>query len=173
MASHDATAKDYFEKINLLTHRRLTYPEYRLPDNYKDFNKRAFVTTKYIKAPTGDVLYDIAVSNNRNIKEWATFKEFFIYGEVVGITKTEFNNDIYYVDILDSFEHRYRFYIDKAVLATLINPATFDRNAKYVGGGFAYKKKENQTILSFADFYIAKIDKIGLIAGLKEKQIEK
>lgn len=40
-----------------------------MPDNYKDFIKKAFVTSKYIKTPYGAVLYDISVTNNWNIKE--------------------------------------------------------------------------------------------------------
>lgn len=173
MASHDATAKDYFEKINALTHYRLTHPDYRLPDNYKDFNKRALATTKYIKTPNGEIIHDISVVNNRNIKEMPAYKENFIYGELIGITKTSFSEEVYYVDILDCFDIRHRFYVDKSILTSMQKPGASDGTTKYIGGGFVYKKKMQSTIMTFADFYVAKINKLGIIEGIKENKDEK
>lgn len=167
VASHDASAKDYFEKINSLTHYRLTHPENRMPDNYKDFNKRAFATMKYIKTPNGEIIHDISVTTNRNVKEFPPFKEKFVYGELVGITKTNFSEDVYYVDILDCFDIRHRFYIDKNILTSMQKPGAHDGKSRYIGGGFVYKKKMQSSIMSFSDFYVAKIDKLGLIEGLK------
>lgn len=173
MASHDASSKDYLERIDFVTHRRLTHPEDRMPDNYKDFIKKAFATTKYMKTPNGEILQDIAVSNNRNIKDWPVYKEYFIYGEVLALTQTSFSESMYYVDIADSFERRYRFYIEKSTLESLVDIKTFKMTSRYIGGGFVYKKKESSTILSLSDFYMAKINHLGLIEGPKEKNNEK
>lgn len=140
-----------------------------MPDNYKDFNKRANTTSKYIKTPNDDIIYDISIVNNRNIKELQPFKQLFIYGELIKITKTDFDENTYYVDILDCFDIRHRFYITKTILSGIQKPGAYDSNAKYICGGFIFKKKLQSTIMTFSDFYIAKIDSIGLIEITKEK----
>ena len=138
-----------------------------MPNNHKDFLKKAFVTTKYIKNANGHILYDISVSNHRNMSEWPVFEERFIYGEVTSISQTKFSETTYYVDILDSFDKRYRFYVTKEMLECLIDINNLEIKDKFIGGGFVFKKKSGSTILSFSDFYMTPINDVGIIKKLK------
>lgn len=88
---------------------------------------------------------------------------------MVAVTKTNFSDTTYYVDIADSYDRRHRYYVEKDVLSTLISIDKYDKGVKYVGGGFVFKKKEASTILSFADFYMTPMNEVGLITNITEK----
>ena len=162
-ASAQATAGDYLQEINQITYKRLVEPEFRLPDNYKDFNKRVNATLKYINTFTGEILYNIALTNNFNVDKCAVNQEYFAFGLLASHPKvTPFNKSLLYLDIIDCFGRKNRFYADRG---------TYEEEKKQIYAGytniivcgFAYKKAATSKIMMLSDFAVRAIDNAGIL----------
>lgn len=163
VAANYATANDYVEKVNLITYERLTSPEYRLPDNYLDFNKKINTTLKYIETSSGDILYNISITNNLNVDELITSQEYFIYGMLASKPKvTPYNKNLLYLDVIDCFGNKKRYYAQKDIY--LEETAKLFRGSKNILiCGFVYKKSDKSKMLTFSDLCVKSIDDYGII----------
>ena len=159
-ASHDANARDFMLRLNDVTYKRLISPTYRMPDNYVDFNKRIFATQKYIKTSYNKTLSEICLSSFK-IEQLELGKEYFIYGTFLGYKETDFDDSLLYVDMMDYFGKKYRFYIDKGSFNEVFREG-LSKDYKMAIGGFLYKRTEKSKILTFSDFWITPIDDLGL-----------
>lgn len=159
VASPSATAEHFAKKLNRLTVERLTYPEMRLPDNLLDFNKRLFITQKYIKTYNGKSLYELSLSNHKDLQSLPSNQEYFFYGTLSAAKTTNFNKNILYLDCKNTIGKKYRFYLEKEIFIEQFNNT---RGLNWAICGFVYKKVDKSAILTFSDCYLGIIDKVGI-----------
>lgn len=166
LAASYATAEDYAIKANTLTYDRLITPEYRLPDNFEDFNKRLHSTLKYIKAPSGEILYMISVVGKR-VEDMEPKKEYFVYGMLKGrpIIKKYGEKQILFLDVQDCNGFIRRYYANMDIYK--------EQTAKIYKGykhivicGFAYKKSDKSKIMTLSDYCVKAIGDVGTFISL-------
>lgn len=162
-AGTQVNAKEYMKMVNTLTYERLISPILRLPDNYEQFNLRQHATLKYIQTPSGDRLYNISTTQNRNVETLPIDKEYFFCGMLTTVKAIKNNANMISLDILDCFNKKQRFYLDKDMYIIERSNALQNAN-KILVCGFAYKKTERSKILTISDFALSAISDIGILA---------
>lgn len=166
VAASYATASDYAIKVNEVTYTRLIHPTYRLPDNYKEYNKRIQNTLKYIKTASGEILYNIAI-NDKKISEIPEKKEYFVYGMLkhAPVIKEYGNKKILFLDISDCYGKTKRYYANIEVYKSETDKL-FKGSKNIVVCGFAYKKSKQSKILTLSDFCVKSINDIGTFTSI-------
>ncbi len=162
VASCEALASDFANKINQLTYDRLLHP-YRLPDNLVEFNHKCQGTLNYIKTANGDILQNISVVGKR-MEDLAFNKEYFVYGMLKGkpIVKTYNGQKVLFLDVSEPNGFTRRYYANKEVYIEETS-RLFDGSVNILVSGFAYKKSPNSKILTFSDFTVKAIDDLGVL----------
>lgn len=162
-AGTQVRAKDYMKMINTLTYERLISPILRLPDNYEQFNLRQHATLKYIQTPSGDRLYNISTTRNRNVEALPIGKEYYFCGMLTAVKATKNNPSMFTLEMLDCFKQKQKFFLDKDVY--IMERSNALKNAqKLLVCGFAYKKTERSKTLTISDFALSAISDIGILA---------
>lgn len=168
VASRMATADDYAIKANEVTYNRLIYPEYRLPDNYKDFNKKIITTLKYIKNANGEILYDI-VLDRINTENLDKNKEIFFYGmlEKKAVIKRvgKSRREVLIITVIDTNGQKHCMFINKEKFNQMKTKLYKDIDLVVISG-FAYKKRTNSKILQITDFTLKTISEMGILLSI-------
>ena len=166
VAASYAVADDYAIKVNTLTYDRLIEPEYRLPDNFEDFNKRLNATLKYIKTPAGEILYNISIVGKK-LNEIPVNKEIFVYGMLTGkpIIKTYGKKQVLFLDVKDCNGYTRRYYANMDVYREQTSKI-YKGYRNIVVCGFAYKKSANSKMLTLSDYCVKAIGDVGTFISL-------
>lgn len=168
VASRMATADDFAVKANEITYNRLIYPEYRLPDNYEDFNKKIITTLKYIKNANGEILYNMVLERT-DLEHLEKNKEIFFYGmlEKKAVIKRvgKSRREVLIVTVVDTKGVKHSMFINKEKFNQMKTKLYKDINLVVISG-FAYKKRNNSKIMQITDFTLKTISEMGILLSI-------